>query len=210
MRDYWIKTPGWLPWLYPNRVWRMPVQEKTIYLTFDDGPHPEITPFVLDQLRQYEAKAHFFCIGQNVDHNPETFASIQAHGHGIGNHTQHHVNGWKTSQADYLNDVQLAADRIDSNWFRPPYGRLRSQQARSILSHFPKMCIAMWDVLSGDFDRFREGEDCARLVAGYAESGSIVVMHDSEKAWDRLKICLPKTLEFFHKKGFRFEKLPDR
>ncbi len=209
MRDYWTQTPRWLPWLYPNRVWRMPAFEKTIYLTFDDGPHPDITPFVLDQLGRYQAKAHFFCIGQNVDRYSETYQSIQAGGHGIGNHTQHHVNGWKTSSADYLADVTLAAARIDSNWFRPPYGRLRSQQARSILTHFPQMRIAMWDVLSGDFDRSRDGEYCARQVQNYAGPGSIVVLHDSEKAWNRLKVCLPKALEYFHKKGFRFAKLPD-
>lgn len=188
----------------------MPVLEKTIYLTFDDGPHPEITPFVIDQLRPYGAKAHFFCIGQQVDRHPDTFQLIQANGHGIGNHTQHHLNGWKTSRSDYLNDVRLAAERIQSNWFRPPYGRLRSNQARSIEAQFPTMRIAMWDVLSGDFDRTRTGEECARDVKRLARQGSLVVMHDSEKAWDRLKVCLPKTLEYFHQEGYRFEKLPDQ
>ncbi len=208
MRDYWIHSPRWLHWLYPQRVWTIPSEEKIIYLTFDDGPHPDITAFVLDQLRKYEAKGTFFCIGQNVDRYPEMFQRLRAEGHAVGNHTQHHLNGWKTAADVYVNDVMKAADRIQSNWFRPPYGRLTSRQARAIRSRLPLLSIAMWDVLSGDFDPARTGDWCASQVLRFAKPGSVVVMHDSVKAWDRLQYCLPKVLSNFSDRGFRFEKLP--
>ena len=204
MRDYLIRTPGWLTRLYPQRTWRIPTQEKILYLTFDDGPHPQITEFVLQQLDHYQAKASFFCIGENVDRFPDTYNQILQAGHTIGNHTQRHVNGWKTSDRAYLQDVTEASQRISSDWFRPPYGRVRSTQVRLLKNRFPQLKIAMWDVLSGDFDRTKTGEWCAEQVIRKVEPGSIVVLHDSEKAWDRLQICLPILLRKFNELGYRF------
>jgi len=208
MRDYLVRSPRWLQWLYPNRIWSLPNDERIVYLTFDDGPHPEITPFVLEELERYQARATFFCIGQNVDRYPLVYRSIIEAGHGVGNHTQHHLNGWKTSTEKYLSDVEEAQKRTESNWFRPPYGRMTGKQAIALQNRFPEMKIAMWDVLSGDFDRSRKGEWCARQVQQNVRSGSVVVMHDSEKAWDRLRVCLPLILEYFNNHGFRLEKLP--
>ena len=208
MHDYRIKVPRWFQWLYPARVWRIPTQEKILYLTFDDGPHPEITQFVLDQLNLYGAKAHFFCIGANVDRFPEMYQRIQTQGHGVGNHTQHHLNGWKTDDEQYVKDVIEAEKRIESNWFRPPYGRIRSRQVRFLKRHFPKLHIAMWGVLSLDFDSTKSGEWCAEQVIKNARPGSIVVMHDSAKAWDRLQVCLPIILKKFNELGYRLEALP--
>lgn len=209
MSAYFHRSPAWLRWLYPRRIWQMPTEEKKIYLTFDDGPHPDITPFVLDTLEAYQAKASFFCIGQNVDRYPDTFRLVRDRGHGVGHHTQHHVNGWSTSSAAYLQEVVDAQERVGTNWFRPPYGRLRSAQARAIWDRFPDMRIAMWTVLSGDFDGSVSGEYCARQVQRKAGPGSIIVMHDSEKAWNRLRGCLPLILEHFNEEGYSFEKFPD-
>lgn len=207
MRDHRIKIPRWLQWLYPSRIWRIPTPEKIVYLTFDDGPHPTITDFVLDQLDRYQAKAHFFCIGANVDRFPEVYQRILERGHGIGNHTQHHVNGWKSSNENYLEDVIEADKRIASNWFRPPYGRMRSRQVRLLKRQFPNIRIAMWEVLSLDFDQTKSGEWCAEQVIRHAKPGSIVVFHDSEKAWGRLQVCLPIVLEKLNKQGYRFQAL---
>jgi len=208
MRDYRIRIPRWFQWLYPSRIWRIPTHEKILYLTFDDGPHPEITPFVLDQLDLYGAKAHFFCIGANVDRFPDVYQQILDKGHRVGNHTQHHLNGWKTDDEQYVTNVVEAKKRITSNWFRPPYGRVRSRQVRLLKKQFPQLRIAMWEVLSLDFDQNKSGAWCAEQVIKNARSGSIVVLHDSEKAWDRLQICLPIILKKFNKLGFRFEALP--
>lgn len=194
--------------LYPKRVWRMPTREKVLYLTFDDGPHPQATPFVLDQLKQYNAKATFFCIGKNVDAHPAIFQRILSEGHAVGNHTQHHLNGWRITDEAYLADVEEATQRVASNWFRPPYGRLRSSQAKAIQSRFPNMKIVMWDVLSGDFDPDNTGDACAAAVIRRVRPGSIVVFHDSQKAWERLSNCLPSTLNYFYNQGYRFESFP--
>ena len=123
---YLVKTPWWLRAIYPSLVWRMPNKSKVLYLTFDDGPHPTITPFVLDTLREYQAKATFFCIGKNVETYPGIYAQIMFEGHAVGNHTQHHVNGWKVSDEEYLQDIKCAANLIKSNLIRPPYGRIKS------------------------------------------------------------------------------------
>jgi peptidoglycan/xylan/chitin deacetylase (PgdA/CDA1 family) len=178
-----------------------------LYLTFDDGPHPVATPFVLDTLRTYGAKASFFCIGKNVQEHPHIYRRILEEGHRAGNHTQNHVNGWKTPDTVYLDNVSQAARSIDSDLFRPPYGRIGGLQA-SILSKPPfGYKIIMWDVLSADFDRKLSGERCSRNVIRHARSGSIVVFHDSEKALPRLQAALPVVLGHFHERGYRFEAL---
>lgn len=186
--------------MYPDRVWGIDTFEKNIYLTFDDGPHPVATAFVLDELKKYNAKATFFCIGKNVESNPGLYDRIITEGHGTGNHTQNHLNGWQTADEVYLDDVKLAARNIQSVLFRPPYGRIRSRQARRLNDYK----IVMWDVLSGDFDLSISKEACLQNVLKNTGSGSIVVFHDSEKAWENLRYSLPQVLEHFSKKEYKF------
>lgn len=203
MRNYFVKTPWWLKKLYPSCVWRMRTKAKELYLTFDDGPHPRATPFVLDVLKQYQAKASFFCIGKNVMAHPDIYQRILSEGHAVGNHTQHHLNGWKTDTATYLSDVNEAARYIGSRLFRPPYGRIRLQQLRRMKEYN----IVMWDVLSGDFDIELSKEKCAHHVLWNAGPGSVVVFHDSEKAFPRLEYALPATLAYFSQQGYVFRSL---
>lgn len=199
---YAVKTPWWLKKLYRRCIWHLPTGgEKVLYLTFDDGPHPSITPFVLDQLAEYGAKASFFCIGKNVVAHGDIYRRILAEGHQIGNHTYHHVNGWKTPNQDYLADVAAAAEHIPSPLFRPPYGRIRFSQIKQL----PTYRIIMWSVLSGDFDRDISPEKCLRHVTQHATSGDIVVFHDSEKAFERMRVALPGVLRHFSEKGFVFK-----
>ena len=202
---YFVKTPWWLRKLYRGLVWRIPTVEKVLYLSFDDGPHPVATPFVLDELAKYGAKGTFFCIGKNVEAHPEIYRRIMMEGHRVGNHTQDHLNGWKVDDRRYLESIREAARRIDSDLFRPPYGRigpLQSSVLRSAPFHYN---IIMWDVLSADFDRALTGERCARNVIRYGRPGSIVVFHDSEKAFDRLREALPMVLKEFAARGYRFD-----
>jgi peptidoglycan/xylan/chitin deacetylase (PgdA/CDA1 family) len=180
-----------------------------IYLTFDDGPHEQATPFVLDQLKKHNAKASFFCIGKNVVAYPEIYKRIMDEGHTIGNHTYNHLNGWKTDEKEYLLDVSLAAKHIHSSLFRPPYGRIKSFQAKNIAAAMknPSAKIIMWDVLSGDFNEEITKEQCLQNVILNVKKGSIIVFHDSTKAYLNMEYSLPRTLDFFSEKGFRFEKL---
>ena len=205
---YLIKTPFLLRAFYPSCIWKMPTNEQRIYLSFDDGPHPIATPFVLEQLDKYQAKASFFCIGKNVTEHPTIYEQIIAKGHTVGNHTQHHVNGWHTEDDLYLQNIQEASSLISSDFFRPPYGRIKRSQIKKIHSNknLPQQII-MWDVLSGDFDTKISGEACLKNVLKHTKAGSIVVFHDSVKAWDRLKIALPATLEYFSQKGYQFKAL---
>ena len=204
---YFVKTPGWVRWLYKTCIWKIPTSDQSIYLTFDDGPHPVITAFVLDELKKYSAKATFFCIGKNVELFPEMFKRIIDEGHAIGNHTYHHVNGWKTEDAEYLNDIEEASKIIDSNLFRPPYGRITKFQLNQLSKPRFKLTPIMWSVLSGDFDVHLSKESCRDHVLMNTESGSIVVFHDSEKANERLRFALPEVLKYFSKKGFQFKKI---
>ena len=205
---YFIKTPFWLRLIYRSCIWRKPNQEKVLYLSFDDGPHPEATPFVLAQLAHFNAKASFFCIGKNVQLYPEIYATIIAAGHVVGNHTQNHMNGWKNNTENYIADIQEATKVIDSNLFRPPYGRISFAQIKALRSD-PSLPteIIMWDVLSGDFDTTINGEQCAQNVIQHAGPGSIIVFHDSAKAMDRLRIALPKVLLHFSNLGYQFKTL---
>lgn len=203
---YFIKTPFLLKKLYPKRIWDKASKEKVLYLTFDDGPHPAITPYVLDELKKYKAKATFFCIGKNVEQYFDTYEAIKNEQHTVANHTQNHLNGFKTTNEDYIANISEAKKCISSNLFRPPYGRCTSFQAK-IINQQLNMQIVMWDVLSGDFDKEITGEQCAQNVLLHAKEGSIIVFHDSEKAFERLKIALPKTLDYFANKGFSFKAL---
>ena len=210
MYRYFVQPPSWIRLLYPNRLWRMGHGEKKVYLTFDDGPHPRITPFVLDLLNSYQAKASFFCIGQRVQQYPAVYERIVKETHRVGNHTHTHVNGWKTSVSQYEGEIREAARYIDSNLFRPPYGRLLSSQARRVNKAMQRSDakIVMWDLLSGDFDASLSGQDCLSLCKKYLRPGGIIVMHDSEKAWDRLEVLLPGLLEHASNEGYSFEVLP--
>jgi peptidoglycan-N-acetylglucosamine deacetylase len=201
---YLAKTPWLIKKIFSSYVWQIDTKENIIYLSFDDGPHPVATPFVLDELDKYGAKATFFCIGKNVVENPDIYKRIIREGHATGNHTQHHLNGWKTGDETYINDVNEASNYIDSRLFRPPYGRIRSSQARKIRE---QSSIIMWSVLSGDFDRSISPQKCLDNVTRHSQPGSIVVFHDSEKAFSLLQHVLPETLKFFSAKGYRFEKL---
>jgi peptidoglycan/xylan/chitin deacetylase (PgdA/CDA1 family) len=202
---YFVKTPWLLKKFYPACIWDIPSPEKKIYLTFDDGPHPEATSFVLDELKKHQAKATFFCIGKNVIGNPDIYKRILNEGHRVGNHTHNHLNGWKTSDSKYFSNIEQAAKYIDSDLFRPPYGRVTKFQISCLRKSSADFKIIMWDVLSADFDQRISGETCALNVIRNTKKGSIVVFHDSEKAFNRLKIALPETLNFFGDKGYSFE-----
>ncbi|MEP7109372.1 MAG: polysaccharide deacetylase family protein [Ferruginibacter sp.] len=204
---YFIKTPWWLKKLYGNCIWQMPGFEKIIYLTFDDGPHPEATPFVLDTLKLYSAKATFFCIGKNVVEQPLVYKRIISEGHAVGNHSFNHLNGWKTNDDVYMHNIAEAKKYIDSGLFRPPYGRITKFQLELLSNVKYRLTAIMWTVLSGDFDEKTTNEKCLRNVLSKSGYGSIVVFHDSEKAFERLSFTLPKVLEYFTQKGYGFEKI---
>ncbi len=198
---YFVKTPWLLKKWYPSSIWNMPRDKKNIYLSFDDGPHPVATPFVLDILKKFNAQATFFCIGKNVRQEPALYRRILDEGHRVGNHTHNHLNGWKTPNEKYFENIAKAATHIDSHLFRPPYGRTTHFQSAQLRADPFNYKIIMWDVLSADFDTTISGEQSAKNVIKNARNGSIVIFHDSEKAYERLKIALPETLSYFSEKG---------
>ncbi|MGZ8559062.1 MAG: polysaccharide deacetylase family protein [Chitinophagaceae bacterium] len=206
---YFVKTPWWLKKIYSSYIWSVDTKEKILYLTFDDGPHSIATPFVLNELKKYNAKASFFCIGKNVLAEQGIYKRIIDEGHAVGNHTHSHFNGWKTKDDVYLKDVTEAGKYIDSFLFRPPYGRITSFQAKNIHSALKKPVanIIMWDVLSGDFDNFLTGQQCLQNIILNAKKGSIIVCHDSQKSFSKLEFFLPLVLNFFEKEGYRFDKI---
>jgi peptidoglycan-N-acetylglucosamine deacetylase len=205
---YLITPPWWLRALYPSLTWQVKKPGKTIYLTFDDGPHEMATPFVLNQLQQYNAKASFFCIGKNVAAYPAIYDRILNEGHTTGNHTYNHVNGWKVGDDEYLKEIEQASTLIKSNLFRPPYGRIKRSQLKKFKIQNSTFKIIMWSVLSGDFDTNLTPEACLANVLHHSKPGSIIVFHDSSKAWERMQYALPKVLEHFSKKGYTFSALP--
>ena len=182
----------------PQMVWRY-TAENSIYLTFDDGPIPEVTPYVLDTLAAYGAKATFFCVGDNVRKYPKLYQRILQEGHSVGNHTYHHKNGWKTQTEQYMADVDKAAKVIDSRYFRPPYGKLRPAQLKKLREEYT---VVMWDVLSGDYDPSRTADQCLQTVTAHSTPGSVVVFHDSLKAADTLREILPKVLHHCKENGW--------
>jgi len=198
------KTPRLLQALMPAYTWRIPTEERVVYLTFDDGPIPVLTPWVLDQLGAYEAKATFFCVGDNVVKHPKLFERLLAEGHSIGNHTFNHLNGWHTDTLAYLHNVRRCARVVHSRLFRPPYGKLMPLQRAFLERHFQ---IIMWDVLSGDYDADISPDQCLAHVLDNVQPGSIVVLHDNLKAERNLRFVLPAALEFFAAGGWRMDGL---
>lgn len=196
--------PRFIQRLYPERVWAFFNLKKEIFLTFDDGPIPEVTPWVLDELKKAGAKATFFCIGENIEKHPEVFKRILAEGHSVGNHTFNHLNGWKTKTDAYLENVfeceKSLAEHNSKLLFRPPYGKITSKQSKSLQKKGYK--IIMWDVLSYDFDNRISEEKCLNNVLKNMKSGSVVVFHDSLKAKKNLQYALPKVLKAISEKGF--------
>jgi peptidoglycan-N-acetylglucosamine deacetylase len=204
---YTVKTPWWLKRLYPGCIWEMPSGENKIYLTFDDGPHPEVTPFVLDCLAKYQMKATFFCIGKNVRLYPELFKRIIDEGHRVGNHTENHLNGWKSSDREYFEDVITANGVIPSALFRPPYGRATWFQLNCLRTSSAKLKIVMWTVLSGDFDPGLSPDQCFLNVRQNLQPGNIIVFHDSKKAEEKLRYALPLVIEEIQSKRLVADKI---
>jgi peptidoglycan/xylan/chitin deacetylase (PgdA/CDA1 family) len=206
-----VRTPQVLMRAAPSLLWHKARNERTLYLSFDDGPHPEITLEVLDLLAQYQAKATFFCVGQNVERFPGVVRSTLAQGHAVGNHTHHHLNGWKHPASRYLEDIALAETALRdatgqrSKLFRPPYGKLGLNAWRRLASQY---AIVMWDVVAGDFAQEWPVERVQTNVLSHALPGSVVVLHDSEKSHARMIPTLRATLEAFSAKGFAFKALP--
>lgn len=206
MMIYPARTPLILYKLYNSSdLWKVNTSRQCIFLTFDDGPVPEITPWVLKQLKAFDAKATFFCVGNNVSLNPDLLDDIIEQGHSVGNHTFDHLNGWKTGTRDYIRNVMKCNYNIPSKLFRPPYGKI-SPVAHKILRK--KYTLVYWTVLSGDFDEDITPEKCLQNAISNTESGSIVVFHDSRKAWRNLKYALPAFLEHFAERGYTFEAIP--
>jgi len=202
------RIPRMVTWLFPSRVWRIPTTQKSLYLSFDDGPHPTITPKVLDMLAAYDAKASFFCIGDRVKQFPEIYQRILDEGHTVGNHSFHHLNGWKTNDEAYCTDVKMAAKCIESKLFRPPYGRMKGSQASAISREGFK--TIMWTVLSGDYDANLSPEECASRVKDNVSPGFIYLFHDSEKAEKNMLFALEKLLETSKNRRYRCEKINEK
>ncbi len=205
------KPPILLRSVYRKCLWAINTTDKTVYLTFDDGPIPEVTSFILDELKKYNALATFFCIGRNVEENPDIFERIINECHSIGNHSYDHLNGWQTDNDTYYNNIEKCSVTLKNYYpeynsllFRPPYGKLKPAQYKFLKDRYK---IVLWDVLSFDFDQKVSVEKVLNNVTTYAEPGSIIVFHDSLKAQLNVEYALPKVLEHFSAKGFKFEKL---
>ncbi len=239
MSFYFIKTPRLLQHFFKKYVWSFSLpkaSQKTIYLTFDDGPTAEITFWTLNVLKEFNAKATFFCIGKNVENHATIFKQLLAEGHAIGNHTYNHLKGWKVNTGDYIENVLKTEDslqysifshqssvsnhqsqtpinqqssinnyQLTTNLFRPPYGKIKSSQAKQLIKKGYK--IVMWDVLSADFDQSISSKKCLDNVLKNTENGSIIVFHDSVKAEKHLKFVLPKVLKYFSEKGYQFSSI---
>jgi peptidoglycan/xylan/chitin deacetylase (PgdA/CDA1 family) len=221
------KTPFLVKKFFSKYIWDIPTKEKALYLTFDDGPTPKITDWTLDILKQYNAKATFFCIGNNIEKHPEIFQRIEKEGHAFGNHTFNHPSGWKTKTEDYISEVQKTEQVMSSEirvqneierknsslkthhskLFRPPYGKITTRQGKSLIKLGYK--IIMWDVLALDWMDSVSPEECYKNVISNATNGSVIVFHDSAKAYENMQYAFPKVLEYFSKKDFEFKCIPE-
>ena len=196
------QPPQIIRWLYPRAMWRMNPDEKAVYLTFDDGPIPEITPWVLDLLDKYQIKATFFLVGDNVRKHPEEFQMILDRGHRVGNHTFNHIRGFEYLSYNYLENVNKADALIQSDLFRPPHGHMRWGQYM-ILSH--RYRIVMWDLVTRDYSKRLNGRQVLKKVKKYARNGSIITFHDSLKSEKNLKYALPRSIEWLLEQGYEFK-----
>ena len=226
---YFIKSPillKWYFWRFPNLVWNKSRFTKTVYLTFDDGPLPIVTDFILNTLKNYQAKATFFCIGDNIEKHPETFKLIKKKGHRIGNHTYNHLKGWKTDDETYVSNFLKCQALTNTDLFRPPYGRIKKSQVNLICKAYvdlaeasnpksetvetkqqtlnPPLQIIMWDCLSGDFDIKLNPKKCYLNVIKNVQNGSIIVFHDNLKAFERLEYTLPRVLSYLKNNSYQF------
>lgn len=211
MKISWVKTHWLVKKFFPKYVWDIPNAERKVYLTFDDGPTPEITEWTLNQLKEYHTKATFFCIGDNIRKFPGVFEKLVSEGHSTGNHTFNHLNGWKTPTDNYIENVQLHETEHNKlsnqkcHLFRPPYGKITPSQSKKLRKLGYK--IIMWDVLSEDFDHSITKEKCLENITKNVQPGSIIVFHDSIKAFPHLKYVLPRALKFLKEKGFVCDRL---
>lgn len=196
-----VQTPRFLHKLFPKLIWKERVTSKEIYLTFDDGPHPNITPKILNILAQYDAKACFFCVGENVQRYPETFQSVLAAGHQVGNHTFNHMQGWKVTDDVYLENIEKCNKLVHSRFFRPPYGKIKPSQVKKLKENYN---IVMWTVITHDYDSNYDSEVCLKKAIQKTRPGDVVVFHDSVKAEKNVLYVLPKFLEYFSGLGYRF------
>ena len=211
MKPYWVKTHRFIKKLFSGYVWDIPNNSKTVYLTFDDGPTHEVTDWVLDVLKQHEIQATFFCIGNNINNNPEIFRKIIEGGHTIANHTYNHLNGWKNDNKTYFDNIEATEKAIEANGgkaafrklFRPPYGKIKGSQAAEVRRLGYR--IIMWDVLSADFDRTITPEKCLQNVIKNTCEGSVIIFHDSVKAFPNVEYALPRAIEYLKEKGFKFK-----
>ena len=202
---YWIKTPFFIPYLFTGLKWRFSKKAPTLYLTFDDGPSASVTESILKILNETKVTASFFCIGRNVKKNQNLFKKIKAEGHSIGNHSMNHPNGWKVDENFYLKDIENASMLINSNLFRPPYGKINFKSISSLKKKFK---IIMWDIVSGDFDPSLSTENIVDNVVKNARNGSIIVLHDNDKFKDLTLSSLPKIIRLLKGKGFIFKAIP--
>lgn len=207
---FWCKTNFLFKLIFPNYIWHIPNNKRKIFLTFDDGPTPELTEWVLSELKKYDAKATFFCIGNNIEKYPEIFQKIIRDNHSIGNHTFNHVNGWKTNSSKYLENVKLCETQIlkfcsSQYLFRPPYGNIKPSQSKILRMLGFK--IIMWDILTYDFDKTTTSEKCMEIILKNIENGSVIVFHDSKKSAQNLKYALPKTLAILNENGYVCSKI---
>lgn len=212
----WYKTPRIVQRMFPKRVWTFSKKSNAVFLTFDDGPIPNITPWVIQELKKHDAKATFFCIGENIKKHPQIFRSLISEGHSIGNHTYNHLNGWKTNVSEYVNNVILSEAEANK-WneksqignqkplFRPPYGKITTKQSKILQERGYK--VIMWDILSADYNTSISEEKCLQNVLQNIGPGSIIVFHDSVKAERNLRYVLPKVLDLISKQGWKCEKI---
>lgn len=198
---HFVQPPFFLKWFYTNVTWNKSRAQKSIYLTFDDGPIPEITPWILDVLAQYNAKATFFCVGENIVKHPDIFQRILDEGHQVGNHTFNHLKGWDYSDEEYLENVYKCQELTKTNLFRPPYVRAKKSQLKVLEKEFE---LIYWDVLSGDYDVNMSPQKCFNNIVNYTKNGSIIVLHDNIKAIPRVQFVLPKLLDNYMQKGYTF------
>ena len=198
---YAVKTPKLLTYLFSSFIWKIPNDNKTVYLTFDDGPTEKVTRKILEVLNNEKVKASFFCVGKNVEKYPDLFACIKAEGHAVGNHTNTHLNGWKTNKKQYLDDVEEANKLIKSNLFRPPYGKFNWRSKKDLQRKYK---IVMWDVAGGDFDQYLSIKDVVKNIINNVNPGSIVVLHDNQKFMAKTVEALPIIIKELKAKKFRF------